>query len=307
MEAVHQKRPARRFKNKLPLILMMIPALAYFFINNYMPMFGTVLAFKNFNYGKGILGSEWNGLNNFKYLFQTSDAQIMLRNTILYNIAFIALGTVCSILVAIAMHEIGKRLIAKVFQPMIVMPHLLSWVVVAYIVYAFFNVRNGFVNSVLLNGESISWYSEAKHWPYIITVVYLWKFVGFNSIIYMSSMAGISEELFEAARIDGAGKIKQILYITLPNICPTVIILLLMSISKIFNSDFGLFYQIPMQSGLIYSTTQTIDTYVYHALMDLGNVGMSAAASLFQSVVGFLLVICANWLVRRVDPDNTLF
>lgn len=294
-------------RNKLILLLMMLPGCLYFLVNNYFPMFGTVLAFKRFDYSKGIWGSKWNGLENFKYLFQTEDALITLRNTILYNLAFILIGTVLAIAVAIAMNEIGKRLIAKFIQPVIIMPYLLSWVVVAYIVYAFLNSKNGFINNVILGGNGISWYSEAKYWPVILTVTYIWKFVGFNSIVYMAAIAGISESLYEAARIDGAGKLQQITSITLPCIRPTIIIMLLMAISKIFNSDFGLFYQIPMQSGLIYSTTQTIDTYVYHALMDLGNVGMSAAAGFFQSLIGCVLVLAANFFVRRIDPDSALF
>ena len=305
--AMRSRRKGKYVSNKLILILMMLPGCIYFLVNNYIPMFGIVLAFKKFDYGKGIFRSSWNGFENFRYLFQTRDALITLRNTLLYNVTFIVLGTVLAIIVAIAMNEVGKRLIAKFIQPAIIMPYLLSWVVVAYIVYAFLNSRNGFINNVILGGEGISWYSESKYWPVILTVTYLWKFIGFNSIIYMAGIAGISENLYEAARIDGAGKLRQIWSITLPNILPTIIIMLLMAITKIFNSDFGLFYQIPMQSGLIYSTTQTIDTYVYHALMDLGNVGMSAAASFFQSVVGCLLVLAANYSIRKFNPENALF
>ena len=287
--------------------MMMIPGLTYLIINSYLPMFGTILAFKDFDYSKGILNSPWNGFDNFKYLFRTKDALITLRNTLLYNSLFIVLGTILAIMIAIGMNEIGKRSIAKIIQPAIIMPHLISWVVVAYIVYAFLNAKNGFVNNAILRNGRISWYSESRYWPYILTITYLWKYGGFQSIVYTASIAGIDPQLYESAMMDGSSKLQQIRYITLPLIKPTIIVMLLMAVSKIFNSDFGLFYQVPMQSGLIYSTTQTIDTYVYHALMDLGNIGMSAAASLFQSVVGFVLVLSSNLMVKKIEPDNALF
>ena len=293
--------------NKIILIMMMIPGLTYLIINSYLPMFGTILAFKDFDYSKGILNSPWNGFDNFKYLFRTKDALITLRNTLLYNSLFIVLGTILAIMIAIGMNEIGKRSIAKIIQPAIIMPHLISWVVVAYIVYAFLNAKNGFVNNAILRNGRISWYSESRYWPYILTITYLWKYGGFQSIVYTASIAGIDPQLYESAMMDGSSKLQQIRYITLPLIKPTIIVMLLMAVSKIFNSDFGLFYQVPMQSGLIYSTTQTIDTYVYHALMDLGNIGMSAAASLFQSVVGFVLVLSSNLMVKKIEPDNALF
>lgn len=293
--------------NKIILIVMMIPGLTYLIINSYLPMFGTILAFKDFDYSKGILNSPWNGFDNFKYLFRTKDALITLRNTLLYNSLFIVLGTILAIMIAIGMNEIGKRSIAKIIQPAIIMPHLISWVVVAYIVYAFLNAKNGFLNNAILRNGRISWYSESRYWPYILTITYLWKYGGFQSIVYTASIAGIDPQLYESAMMDGSSKLQQIRYITLPLIKPTIIVMLLMAVSKIFNSDFGLFYQVPMQSGLIYSTTQTIDTYVYHALMDLGNIGMSAAASLFQSVVGFVLVLSSNLMVKKIEPDNALF
>ena len=304
MKAVRKKQS---FRSNLPFFGLMAPALIYIFINNYLPMFGVFIAFKNINYQKGIFGSEWIGLKNFEFLFKTKDAYIMLRNTLGYNLLFIVLGIVLSVSLAILMNEIGQTLLAKVAQPVIIFPNMISMVIVAYIVFAFLNSQTGFINKTILPDNPISWYSKAQYWPTILTIVHIWKVTGYGSIIYMASIGGIDKELFEAARVDGATRWRQIIHITLPLLKPTIIMMVLMSVSKIFNSDFGLFYQVPMNSGVLYKTTQTIDTYVYRALMEQSDIGMSAAASLFQSVVGFVLVIVANQIVAKVDSDNRLF
>ncbi len=300
----------KRWSNTWPLMLIALPGIAYLLINNYIPMFGVFLAFKNYNYVKGIFGSEWCGFKNFEFLFRTRDAWIMTRNTILYNAAFIVIGTLAAMTIAILMHELGQRSRTKVFQAAMILPNLLSWVVIGYIVYAFLNADTGFVNNTILKGlglEEISWYSTQEPWPFILIVVYLWKYAGVSSIIYMASISGIDQNIYEAAQIDGASKIQQIMKITVPLLKPTVIILTLMSVGRIFYSDFGLFYQVPQNSGRLFDVTQTIDTYVYRGLMELNNVGMSAAAALFQSVVGFVLVLSVNAIVRKFDPENALF
>lgn len=305
-----KKKKKQQLTKSAPLLLIALPGIVYLFINNYIPMFGIFLAFKDFNYIKGIFGSDWCGFDNFKFLFRTHDAVIMTRNTILYNLAFIVIGTVAAIFVAVLMYELGQRFRVKIFQSIMLLPNLLSWVVIGFVVYAFLNADTGFVNNTVLKAlhiESISWYSTTKPWPFILIVTYLWKYVGVNSIIYMASISGIDKGIFEAAQLDGASKIKQIFKITLPMLKPTVIILTLMSIGRIFYSDFGLFYQVPQNSGRLFEVTQTIDTYVYRGLMELNNVGMSAAAALFQSVIGFALVMGANALVRKVDRENALF
>lgn len=292
-----------------PLLLIALPGIIYLIINNYIPMFGVFLAFKDYSYVKGIFGSDWNGLNNFKYLFR-QDALLIVRNTILYNLAFIIIGTICAILVAILMSELGERFSVKIFQSSLLLPNLLSWVVIGFIGYAFLNSDTGFINKTvirLLGGEEVAWYTTTKPWPVILIIVYLWKNVGYSSIVYMASIAGIDKSIFEAAKIDGAKKLEQIRYITIPMLKPTVVILTLMAIGRIFYSDFGLFYQVPMNSGALYNVTQTIDTYVYHGLMELQDVGMSAAAALYQSVIGFILVITANAIVRKIDSENALF
>ena len=295
------------WKKDLPLFAFMIPGLAYLFINNYLPMFGIFIAFKNVNYAKGLLKSDWAGFDNFKFLFKTKDAYIMLRNTLCYNLVFIVLGVILAVTVAIIMNEIGKTLLAKFVQPLIVFPNMISMVIVAYIGYAFLNSQTGFINHSIMQDNPVAWYSSPQYWPFIIILVNAWRSTGYSSIVYMSGIAGIDKELYEAARVDGATRWQQILHITLPCLKPTIIIMVLMSISKIFNSDFGLFYQLPMNSGALYNATQTIDTYVYKALMELSDVGMSSAASVFQSVVGFVLVLAANKIVAKVDSDNRLF
>lgn len=305
-----QKKTQNKFKNTLPLMLLAAPGLIYMLINNYIPMFGIFIAFKDINYAKGIFKSDWVGFKNFRFLFRTNDAFIMTRNTLLYNIAFIVLGTCCSIFIAILMSEVTDRFCSKVFQAGLILPNLISMVVVSYIVYAFLNADTGFINLSIrepLGLKEISWYSEPSYWPFILTLVQLWKTSGYNSIIYIAFISGIDKGIFESARIDGAGKIKQIFRITLPLLKPVIVIMFLLAIGRIFNSDFGLFYQVPMNSGALYSTTQTIDTYVYRALMQLNDIGMSSAAGFYQSIVGFLLVMGANAIVRKVDPESALF
>jgi len=315
MTTLAQKSPRVKKKKSstaqtLPLLLIALPGMVYLLINNYLPMFGVFLAFKDYSYVKGIFGSKWNGLDNFEFLFKTKDAWTMTRNTLLYNAAFIILGTIFAIFVAILIHELGKKRRVKLFQASLMLPNLLSWVVVGFIVYAFLNADNGFINNTICKAfglEPVSWYSNKGPWPYILVFVYLWKFVGTNSIIYVAGIAGIDQEIFEAAQLDGASKVKQIIHITVPMLKPTIITLTLMAIGRIFYSDFGLFYQVPANSGRLFDVTQTIDTYVYRGLMERNDVGMAAAAALYQSVVGFLLVVVANGLVRKIDKENALF
>ncbi|NCB36245.1 MAG: sugar ABC transporter permease [Clostridia bacterium] len=294
----------------LPLLIIASPGIAYLLINSYLPMFGVFLAFKDFNYFKGIFGSDWNGFDNFTFLFKTRDALIMTRNTIAYNAVFIVLGTAMAVFAAILMSELGKRSRVKYFQSALLLPNLLSWVVIGYIGYAFLNADTGFINNTLYKSmglQTISWYSTPGPWPFILTLVYLWKSLGISSVIYMASISGIDPGIFEAAQLDGASKLQQITRITLPMLKPTVIIMTLMAIGRIFYSDFGLFYQVPQNSGRLFEVTQTIDTYVYRGLMERNDVGMSAAAALYQSAVGFILVLGANGLVRAYNPENALF
>lgn len=306
---VNRKKSRRRlkFKRWLPVYLMMLPGLLYLFVNNYMPLYGLVIAFKQVNFSLGIWNSPWVGFDNFKFLFATDDAWIITRNTLLYNIAFIIINMVVGIFFAILITGVTNKKAKKLYQSAILVPFLMSIVIVSYIVYAFLSAENGLLNNSILAGHPINWYQEPKYWPVILVIVNTWKGVGYGCLIYISTLNGIDPSLYEAAALDGAGKFKQIRYIMLPSLKSTVITLTLLNIGRIFYSDFGLFYQVPQNSGQLYATTNVIDTYVYRALLQLGNTGMSAAAGFYQSVVGFVLVMASNLVVRKVSRENALF
>ena len=304
------KKKARKLLPFLPLYVMMLPGIAYLIINNYIPMTGIVVAFKQYNLRDGIYGSPWIGLSNFEYLFKNQEAWVMTRNTIGYNLVFIVLGTVLAIAVAIILNEVRAQAAKQLYQTLILIPYLISMVVVSYLVFAFLSDGNGFINKSILplfGLEGISWYNEAQYWPVILTIVYIWKSIGYNCILYYATICGIDRSLYEAAVVDGANRWQQVWNVTLPCLKSTIIILTLMSLGNIFRSDFGLFYQVTMNSGTIISTTQTIDTYVYRGLMQTSNIGMSSAAGVYQSVVGFILVLSANFIVRKLDSESSLF
>ncbi len=292
------------------MYIMMAPGLIYLFINNYVPMFGMFIAFKSIDYSKGVFRSDWAGLKNFKFLFQTSDAFATTRNTILYNAAFIIIGTILSILLAIFLNELVFTKLKGIYQTVFLLPQLLSMVIVSYLVFAFLSIENGFFNKTLfpaLGFDPVSWYSAPEYWPAILIIVNQWKNTGFYATIYLASIVGIDKSYYEATMIDGASKLGQLRHITLPLIKPTVIIMVLMGIGRIFYSDFGLFYQVPLNSGMLFSATSTLDTYVYRGLMQLNNISMSSAAGVYQSLVGFILVMLANQLVKKFDEGNSLF
>lgn len=275
-----------------------------------MPMFGVVIAFKKLNFSKGILGSEWCGFENFRFLFASRDAWTITRNTIFYNVVFFLVGTLLAITLAICLNEVLSKRASKLYQTAILLPYLMSWVIIGYLAYAFLSGETGLINKAIfepLGLEPVNFYQEAKYWPLILVLVNTWKSVGYSMIIYFSSIVGISTDYYEAARIDGANKWKQIRHITLPLLKPTVITLLILAIGQVFRSDFGLFYQIPRNSGTLYSATRTLDVYVYQALMQNSDYAMSSAASLYQSVVGFVLIVAANLGVRKYNKQSALF
>ncbi len=293
-----------------PAYAMLLPGFVYLLINNYIPMAGIVIAFKNFNYQLGMWKSPWTGLSNFEFLFRTSDAWLITRNTLLYNVTFIVLGTVLAILVSVALNEIRSSFAKKVYQTSVLIPYLISMVIASFLVNGFLNSRTGFINKGILEPlgmEAVSWYSEPQYWPFILVIVYLWKNLGYQVLLYYAALISIDKEYYEAAVIDGAGRWKQFLHITLPGLKTTIITLTLLAVGRIFYSDFGLFYQIPMDSGVLLDVTNTIDLYVYHGLMESNNIGMSSAAGVYQSMVGFVLVLLANFAVRRLDRDSALF
>lgn len=305
----------KKLKRYRALFLMVLPGLAYLIVNNYLPMLGVVIAFKDIDYShKGLFGliyySDWIGLKNFEYLFKTNDAMVITRNTLLYNGGFIILNTTVAIGLAILLNEVRNRLASRFYQSLILLPYLISMVIVGYLVLSMLNVENGFVNKHILpmfGMHPISWYSESKYWPYILTIVNLWKNIGYFCIIYLASIIGIDHEFYEAATIDGASKWQQIRSITVPLIAPTITVMTLLGIGRIFYSDFGLFYQVPLNSGPLQPTTDVIDTYVYRGLMTLGDIGMSSAAGLYQAFVGFILVMVSNYVVARRNRDQALF
>lgn len=303
------RRLLKKLKRYWPLYVMLLPGTAYLVINNYLPMAGIVVAFKQFNYQKGIFGSPWNGIKNFEFLFKTKDAWTITRNTLGYNLIFIILGTVIAIAVAILLNELTSDRSKKVYQTCLLIPFIISIVVVSYIVYGFFSTESGFVNKLLehMGKDRVSWYSDPAWWPLILVTVNIWKNLGYNMVLYYATLVGIDPSCNEAAIVDGATRWQRIWYITLPFLRPTICILTLMSISKIFYSDFGLFYQVPMNSGPLIDVTNTIDTYVYRGLMETNNLGMSAAAGFYQSMVGFILVFAANAVVKKFSEDSALF
>ena len=297
-------------KRYLPLYFLALPALLYLLINNYIPMVGVVIAFKNINLKKGILNSPWCGFDNFKYLFATKDAFIITRNTILYNLAFIIIGTVFAIMMALLLSELRSKGLSKLYQTVILFPYLVSMIIVSYLTYAFLSENTGFINNTIFRAlglEKYAWYSKTKYWPFILIFVNVWKASGYNCIIYLSAILGIDTSYYEAAMLDGASIWQRIRLITLPLIKPTVLMMLILSVGRMFYSDFGLFYQVPQNSGALYPVTNVIDTYVYRALLQLGDIGMSSAAGIYQSIVGCVLVIVANMVVKKYSEESAIF
>ncbi len=293
------------YKVLCTLDIMIIPGMIYLLINNYIPMFGIYIAFKKVDYSKGLWASDWVGLKNFSYLFSTKDAFIITRNTLLYNAAFITLGIITGIIVGICLAELLKKFFQKLYQTLILLPQLISMVIVAYIVYGFLSNETGLITK-LMNGN-INFYATPKVWPFILILVYVWKQLGYNAIIFLSSIVGIDAGLYEAARMDGATKWQQITKITLPQLKPTIITLFMLQVGRIFYSDFGLFYQVPLDSGALYNVTNTVDTYVYRALLVNNNISAASAASTYQAIVGFAIVFVVNMIVRKVDRESAMF
>lgn len=306
----HKRTFWKQMNRYKALWLMALPGIIYLLLNNYLPMFGTIIAFKNINYAKGIWKSDWVGFKNFEYLFSTSDAFIITRNTLLYNTVFIVITLICSVSLAIMLNEVRKQLAKKFYQSALLLPYFLSAVIVAYLVYSLLSSEYGFLNKIVLplfGQNPVSWYNEPKYWPYILVIVNTWKGVGYSCVIYIAAIVGIDNEYYEAAKIDGASKWQQIRHITVPLLMPVITTMVLLSIGRIFYADFGLFYQVPLDSGMLLPVTNVIDTYVYRGLLQLGDLGMSSAAGLYQSLVGFVLVLVSNAIVRKFNRDQALF
>ncbi|MBQ8161111.1 MAG: sugar ABC transporter permease [Clostridia bacterium] len=296
------------------LTTMMLPGAIWLLLIRYLPMFGIVIAFKDYRafrpntFWNNIVKSEFVGLKNFEFL-KSPDTLIMIRNTLGYNLLWIALGLVISVTFAIMMSEVSNQLLAKTYQTLMFFPYFLSWVVASYFVLAFLDPTSGMIPAMQKAAglKVTNFYHDTTWWPLILTICNLWKNVGYSSMLYLSAITGIDTTQYEAAAVDGASKWQQIWYVTLPNIRTMMIILLIMNIGKIFNADFGLFYNVPQNSGSLYPVTQVVDTYVYRAYANTHNLGMSSAAGFLQSAVGLVCIVGANSIVRRIDPDSSLF
>ncbi|MBP3361532.1 MAG: sugar ABC transporter permease [Clostridia bacterium] len=295
-------------KCDIEMLILALPALLFFVIFHYIPMMGVVIAFKDYSYNLGLFGSKWVGLRNFEFFFTSQDAWMLTRNTVGYAVLFLVVGTFASVFVALLLNEIKSKAAIKIYQTSMILPYFLSWVIVGYITYVLFNPKLGVLNHMLaaLGMREIDWYSETKYWPFILTIVNTWKAVGMNSIFYYSSLLSVDPALYEAAEIDGATRFQRMLSISLPSLTPTITVLTILAVGNIFRGDFGLFFQIPRNVGVLYPVTDIIDTYVYRGLR-FGDVGITAAVGLFQSVVGMVTVIATNMIVNKINPENAMF
>lgn len=308
---VQKKCKKKIFKKEdIPLYMMALPTVVLLILFNYIPIGGLTLAFKKYNASKGIFGSPWNGLKNFEYLFASSDAFVIVRNTVLYNLIFIFVGTILAVVVAILLGEIHSKMTAKVFQTIYIMPFFLSWAVVSIFVDAYLSRSNGLVNHIIqaMGGEGgVNWYTQINLWPPLLVFIYMWKSVGYNAVVYLAAISGISQEYYEAAMLDGANRFQQARYITIPQLRMIVSLMLITSMGSIFRGDFGLFHVVTKDTGALYPVTNVIDTYIYNGMKNQGNVGMTTAAGLFQSIVGFLTLLLANKVVSKIDADSAMF
>lgn len=305
-------------KNKKTLVLltMVAPVAIWLLLLRYLPMGGIVLAFKNYkvnprnpSFISNLINSKWVGFKNFEFLFKTDSAWVMIRNTLAYNIVFIILGVVIPVAFAIMMNEITRKFFKKAYQTMMFFPYFLSWVVVSYFLNAFLDAQYGMIPAMqeAAGHARTSWYTTPGPWPFILTFANLWKNVGYSAVLYLAAITGIDTNQYEAAAIDGATKWQQVLHVTIPHLRTMIAILFIMNVGKIFASDFGLFYNVPMQNGALFSVTQTIDTYVYRAYMATGDPGQSSAAGLLQNVLGFVCILTANGIVKKIDSESSLF
>ena len=296
-------------KSNLEYLLMVLPGFLLILIFAYIPMVGIVLAFKNIDYAKGILFSDWCGLDNLKMLFASPDFKIILRNTLGYNLAFVFLNAAVPLALSIALSQLRNKKTSKVYQTIIMLPHFISYIVITYIVYAFLSYKYGLLNNIyeFIGRDKIDWYANVKIWPYIILFLGVWKSAGYNSVVYLAAISGIDDTLYEAAAIDGAKKMQQIWYITFPQLSNVVIIMVILNLGSILNSDIGLFLNVTMEKGQLFPVTNVIATYTYRALRVNGDIGVSSAIGFFQSVVGFLIIMLTNGIVKKIDPEKSLF
>lgn len=297
-------------KNKV-LYIMTLPGILLLFLFNYLPMIGVVIAFKEFKFDMGIFGSPWSKplLNNFMFFFTSDSAIRSIKNTLFLNFTFIAVGVVLEVGLALLINEISCKVFKKITQSFTLLPYFISWIVVSVFAYNLFNYDYGILNSYIsaFGLEKIDWYSRTELWPLIMLILNKWKVTGYGTIMYLATLSGIDSTYYEAAEIDGASKLRQIFYISIPMLMPTVIILTLLQIGKIMNADFGFFYAIVGENSILYPSVDVIDTFIFRSLRKSGDVGMASAAGLFQSCISFLIVFISNWFARRIDDKSAIF
>lgn len=311
-----QIRKKRRWtRDDSELALLGLPTFVWYILFCYLPMFGLIVAFKNYKVTPGqgfiysLLNSDWVGFKNFKFFLESNAFGMLLRNTLLYNLAFIILGVIVPVSLAIMISMIYSKRKSKTYQTMMFFPHFMSWVVVSYFVYAFLNPERGLLNQILnsMGKDSVMWYTASKYWPFILIIMNIWKTSGYNMVVYLASITGIDKTLYEAAVIDGANKTQQARFITLPSLKPIIIMMFILNVGKIFYTDFGLFYQVTQRvPNSLYTTVSTFDTYIYNAMQTNSPIGKTAAASLFQSVACCITILVANWIVSKIDEDSAI-
>ena len=306
------KRRRRRWtRDDIELTTLALPTTVWYLLFAYLPMFGIIIAFKNFringNFVKSIFTSKWVGFENFRFMFTSKDAWIVLRNTLGYNIIFIILGIVVPVALALMISQLHSKRLAKVYQTAMFMPYFLSWIVVSAVLWAFLSYDKGIANALIQGrgGEPVNWYMEKSYWPFFIVFLNLWKGLGYGMVVYLATITGIDPSYYEAAVIDGATKWQQMRYITLPMMRTVLAIMFILSVGRIFYSDFGLFYQVPRDSNSLFTVTYTLDVMVYKSLKS-ATVGMASAAAFFQSVMGCITTLAANAVVKRIDPDSAM-
>ncbi len=293
----------------MELLILILPPAIVVFLFAYCPLPGIVLAFKDFSPRDGIWGSEWIGFDNFDFLFIRGKAFTIIRNTVLLNVTFIILGIVVNVMVALLLFEITNKRLVKTYYTILIFPNFLSWIVVGFMSFSLLNVKYGMLNTFLQNIglEPVSWYMKPMLWPFILAIAHVWKHMGMGSVIYYSTLVSIDPEMYEAATIDGASRFQMAKYISIPSLVPMITILFIMAMGRIINADFGMFYFLTRDVPLLYKVTDVIDTFVFRSLMYNSEIGMASAAGLFQSVIGFFMVLGTNFVVRKIAPDNALF
>ncbi len=309
--AVNKKRLNRQsgtFRDNLEFLFIAAPGIVLLFLFNYLPMFGLIIAFKNYNPNLGMLKSKWNGLKNFEFFFTSPDAVRIIRNTVLYALAFMFVTLICAVILALLFYALRSRIALKAYNTIAILPQFMSMVLIAYIVYAFLNPVSGVLNKMIgmFGAEAVDWYGKPGVWPFILTFVNTWKSVGMQSIIYYAALMSIDDSLFEAASLDGANKFQQTVHISVPHLIPVMTIQTILAFGHIFSGDFGLFYQTTRDIGTLYPTTDIINTYVFRGLKN-GNLSVSTAIGLVQSVLGLIMVVTVNKIVKKISPENSLF